>query len=303
MRYVCHVWCLIEGIHLYSCICLSLYKNMPIKKYLFAAYGYPLILVASVFTIFWAGLPYDGQVMAIEDKATSYSDCLWWSQEFSCTYVYRVALETITGWSIIVFGFVIRDLFISLRWLDKLPRWMIVSCLRHRLRHQHIESRQPRIILASICCLIPLLGFHLPLTRIRLKDWPRVNMCIEIFDRNYVPFTSVLLSLLYCFTSRRALRVLKRAMPYIIQDKMFERRSLIHNLPKRNNSTISESGRSTAIMMQMCLLSVAGSAVCSVVHFQPPIQSEPTTMSYLPNHRPPVYKTKSIETTKSNVTE
>ena len=75
MRYVCHVWCLIEGIHLYSCICLSLYKSMPIKKYLFAAYGYPLILVASVFSIFAAGLPYKGQVMAeMDDKATIYRE-------------------------------------------------------------------------------------------------------------------------------------------------------------------------------------------------------------------------------------
>ena len=49
MRYVVRLWCLIESIHLYSCVCIALYATFSVKKYIIAAYGYPAFLSCIIF--------------------------------------------------------------------------------------------------------------------------------------------------------------------------------------------------------------------------------------------------------------
>ena len=111
--------------------------------------------------------------------------------------------------TILMFIFVMKDLALYIHGRGKCLRcFRPANPLTNNTPHETISS--PGKTFMSIICLAPLLGLHAPLFRLRfgLMDWTTTNYVLDTLDRSFVPFTSMLLSFIYCFTQKEHTRTL-----------------------------------------------------------------------------------------------
>lgn len=120
--------------------------------------------------------------------------------------------------TIFMFVFVMKDLALymhgrgkclpkclSKRFPKCLPWLRPASPLTTNATQETLNS--PGKTFMSILCLAPLLGLHAPIFRLRFDaGWLTANYVLDQLDRNFVPFTSMLLSFVYCFTQKEYTR-------------------------------------------------------------------------------------------------
>ena len=109
LRYVVHMWCLLESIHLYAMIYMPFINSSSVKHYILIAYGYPAILVGLVYAVFRQGLPYPEQYggFGCSDRI---NDCTYFNTLFECSYMYSTADYIINTFTIVMFILGTRDL-------------------------------------------------------------------------------------------------------------------------------------------------------------------------------------------------
>ena len=78
------------------------------------------------------------------------------------------------------------------------------------------ESGRPKLMMCSFFCLLPLLGFHISVAHVRVKGHILFNSLMEQLDRNLVPLTAILLSMLFVFNTKANFKKLLELFQSII---------------------------------------------------------------------------------------